>query len=298
MSSGHRHPRPFAPVEAAQHEVVDRADERDVGDQEGDQAADRRQGQRRQLGDARRPAGCRRRATSPPTMRGRQEPAPQVLGRRCRLASQFGGRVEPDERDRAGAVRVARRRRRDRRPWRARGPRSARRPAPGGRARSAGSWRRARPPRAAAGDVDRRARAVRQERVRERRPASFGSGRAADDDEPAAAGDPAAGGRCSWPSVSRLGVDVLPDDPVERAPGLDALGQVGGRRAARSAGATWFWLGSRWTVLTMPPGCSATTPTTSWVASWTVNATLVVAMVVSPSTRATSRSRPNAGGWA
>ena len=48
----------------------------------------------------------------------------------------------------------------------------------------------------------------------------------------------------------------------------------------------------------MPPGFSATTPTTSWFRSWTVNATLVFAMVVSPSTRATSRSRPNDGGWA
>ncbi len=48
----------------------------------------------------------------------------------------------------------------------------------------------------------------------------------------------------------------------------------------------------------MPPGFSATTPTTSWLRSWTVNATLVFAMVASPSTRATSRSRPKDGGWA
>ena len=50
---GHREPRPFAAVETSQDEVVDRPDQQDVRRAGRDQAADRRQGERRELGDAR-----------------------------------------------------------------------------------------------------------------------------------------------------------------------------------------------------------------------------------------------------
>ena len=49
---------------------------------------------------------------------------------------------------------------------------------------------------------------------------------------------------------------------------------------------------------TIPSGCSATTATMSWVASWIVNLTLVPTTVWSPWVRITASSLPNAGGWA
>ena len=46
----------------------------------------------------------------------------------------------------------------------------------------------------------------------------------------AAAGDPAAQGR-QLRRGQAVGVDVLPDEPVERVPGLDPVGQVLRRQA-------------------------------------------------------------------
>ena len=47
----HRDPRPLALVEALEHEVVDRADQGDVAEEQEHEAADRRQGERRQVRD-------------------------------------------------------------------------------------------------------------------------------------------------------------------------------------------------------------------------------------------------------
>ena len=47
----HRDPRPLASVQALEDEVVHRPDQQDVGAEQGDEAADRRQGDLRQLGD-------------------------------------------------------------------------------------------------------------------------------------------------------------------------------------------------------------------------------------------------------
>ena len=62
-------------------------------------------------------------------------------------------------------------------------------------------------------------------------------------------------------------------------------------------GTTWFWFGNRSMAETRSCGRSATIPTTNWFVSWIVYGTFWVAIVVVPSTSATSSSRPKAGGW-
>ncbi len=86
-----------------------------------------------------------------------------------------------------------------------------------------GSWPRM-PAQAGGRDVGRDDRSVGEEAVGEGRQ-RLGSGRPAGDDQPPAARDPASQ-RLTLRSRQSLGVDVLPDDPVDRSPGLQPFGQV------------------------------------------------------------------------
>ena len=130
-------------------------------------------------------------------------------------------------------------------------------------------------------DVQDRGRPVGEEVVRERgervRP-----GRAADDHQAPAAGDPA-------PQAGELGggegagVHVLPHQPVERRPRLEPVGQVfGGERRDRRRGA--LRVRQEVDLPTSLAGFSDTTPTTSWDWSWRAIATGASAMTFSPST--------------
>ena len=92
-------------------------------------------------------------------------------------------------------------------------------------------------------DVRRRRRAIGQEVVGEGGQAGR-PGRAADDDEPAAAGDPAAH-RLELVGRRAGRIDVLPDEPVEDAPRLDPV--RAGRPTSRPTvrGATLFMVGQQ-----------------------------------------------------
>ena len=65
-----------------------------------------------------------------------------------------------------------------------------------------------------------------------------------------------------------------------------------------TTGFALFWTAGSWIPDTIPAGCAATTPIVSWLTSWTVNATFLLASVLSPTTSRTSIWPPNAGGWA
>ena len=95
-----RHPRPLALVEPAQDQVVDRADERDVGEQQHEQLLDRRQvdrGQVLQRVDDLRVVGDRKRVERRAGSPG-QQPMPQGVAGVVLSAIQRSRRVEADER--------------------------------------------------------------------------------------------------------------------------------------------------------------------------------------------------------
>ena len=185
----HRDPRPLAPVEALEDEVVDRPDQQDVGAEQGDEAADRRQGERGQLRHradelavvaergrptTRAPAGpaargprspCRRRASGVVGSKPMIVTAPLPYGRSAAIDAVAARREGPTVGQRAAEGRQVGRARRDGAEQPARASSRRRRPSRSGRYGSSAS-----------GKADRRARA----------------GRPADDDEAAAAGEPAA----------------------------------------------------------------------------------------------------------
>ena len=162
----HRDPRPLALVEAPEDEVVDRADQHDVGDEQGDQAADRRQGQRRQLrdrADQQAVVDDREAADGP----GRQEAPPQAPAElRSWRSSRPSGRTRAASPSRCR--RSARRPRPGRRPWRAPGRRPSS-PDRAGRRRRRRRQLAEQAAQARRGDVGRDLRPVGQERVGERR---------------------------------------------------------------------------------------------------------------------------------
>ena len=185
----HREPRPLAPVESLEDEVVDRADQQDVGAEQDEQPTDRAGAPG--TAAVRRPAraGCRRRTRGRRGARRQQAP-PQAL-RHVGLRDPVGRGVEADQR------RPSPSRRRDR-PATTRSPTVARaRPAisspdqagrVGGRRRQlAEHARRGWPP----GRRSWRPGGTAAGR-RGRRTAAFGPGRATGDDQATAAGDPAA----------------------------------------------------------------------------------------------------------
>ena len=103
----------------------------------------------------------------------------------------------------------------------------------------------------------------------------------------------------SCAGLEARGVDVLPDQPVERAPRLDALRQVGGIQGDGQRRDVVLVRAAGRRPPTMSPGRSATTPTISWVGSWIGEVRLGRGeRAWRPSTRAISSSRPNAGGCA
>ncbi len=98
----HREPRPLAPVEPFEDQVVERSDEQDVGAQQDDQAADRWQRQGRQLLDGTDEHAVVEEGEAARRAR-RQEPAPQVRrGVGCR--DPVRRRIEPEQGHRTGAV--------------------------------------------------------------------------------------------------------------------------------------------------------------------------------------------------
>ena len=110
-----------------------------------------------------------------------------------------------------------------------------------------------RPARLARGDVGRDGRPVGQQR----RPGSAASvaGPAVPPtmtSRPPPASQPRSAASCS--AVERCGVDVLPDEPVERAPTPRRAPAGRPVSALTISGATWFWLGGRSSSPTMPLG--------------------------------------------
>ena len=216
----HRHPRPFPPVEPLEDEIVDRTDQQDVGTEQGEHPAERRQRKRRELrhGADEHVVVDEREAAGGPCG---QDSAPQALcrigpgdpvdrgvkadqGDRARSVGAFGSdhlaadRCEGstlDERSREGRQRGGGRRELTKQTGEAHGRR-----------------------------VGRHDRTIREERVRERGE-RLRTDRAAGDDQPPAAGDPAAQ-RVALPHRQPFRVDILPDDPVECAPGFDTLGEI------------------------------------------------------------------------
>ena len=88
----HRDPRPLALVEALEDEVVDRADEGDVAEEQQHEPADRRQGERRQVRDRADDLAVVA-APDRPARPGRDQVAPERDGRlRSRRSSRRSGR--------------------------------------------------------------------------------------------------------------------------------------------------------------------------------------------------------------
>ena len=98
----HRDPRPLALVEALEHEVVDRADQGDVAEEQEHEAADRRQGERRQVRDRADDLTVVA-ASDRPARPGRDQVPPEGDGR-LGLGDPADGRVDADDRDAAAAV--------------------------------------------------------------------------------------------------------------------------------------------------------------------------------------------------
>ena len=98
----HRDPRPLALVEALEHEVVDRADQGDVAEEQEHEAADRRQGERRQVRDRADDLAVVA-APDGPARPGRDQVPPEGDGR-LRFGDPADGRVDADDRDAAAAV--------------------------------------------------------------------------------------------------------------------------------------------------------------------------------------------------
>src|SRR5450759_438263 len=216
---GHRQPGEFAPPEAAQDEVVDRADQHDVGHQEGEQPADRGERRCRQRRDGIDElavvgaAGEDRRAGT-----GRED-APPDRGVGLRVGDPGGRRVEAQdghrsvpERQLGGHDTVADGGQGPTRP----GGSPERGQVRGGRRQLAQQR-----PEGAGGHVDRRARPKGQELVGEGRQEARTAG-TADDDQAAPASDPTAE-RTELCRAEVARVDVLPDQPVDRAERLDPL---------------------------------------------------------------------------
>ena len=99
---GHRHPRPLAPVEPPQDEIVDRADQDDVAEQQKEQTAERWEGEDGQLGDGADDLAVVTGADQPRRPR-RDEPPPEANGR-LRLRDPADRRVDAENRDGTAAV--------------------------------------------------------------------------------------------------------------------------------------------------------------------------------------------------
>ena len=223
----HRHPRPLAPVEPAQDEVVDRSDQQDVRPEEQEQPADRRQGERRQLRD-----GTDQLAVVGEDLAGRgplrKEPPPEVLGG-ARLGDPRCGGSKPMIVTEPAAVGSLGRD--DPVADRGKGT-SADEVARQGHdvGRVLGQLAEETGERLGSG-IGRRQRTVGEDRVGERREGR-GSGGPARDHEPPATRQPALE-RGKLLRLEEVRVDVLPDQPVDGAPRLDTRRQVGRRQRER-----------------------------------------------------------------